>query len=289
MATKKGGLGRGLDALFIENTVSDGAQTVTLPIGDVVPNRKQPRKQFDDDALRELADSIAQHGVLQPLLVRPLPDGTYQLVAGERRWRASHMAGLTEVPVVIRDMDEQEAAELALIENLQREDLNPMEEALGYRTLMDEYGLTQEQTSTVVNKSRPAVANALRLLNLPQAVADLVAAGALSAGHARAVLSVEQKDAQIALAAQAVERGLSVRQVEQMAKAARKPAKPAPDKPRRDSVYDEVEIALKNALGRQVKVVSGGKNGKNGKGGVLQVEFFDEADLKALANKLAEE
>ena len=145
MANKIGGLGRGLDALFAQNTMEDGLTTVTLPLDEIIPNREQPRKQFDEEALADLSASIAQHGVLQPLLVRPLPDGSYQLVAGERRWRASRMAGLTEVPVVIRDMSEQESAELALIENLQREDLNPMEEAIGYRTLMESYGMTRSR------------------------------------------------------------------------------------------------------------------------------------------------
>jgi len=154
MAAKKGGLGKGLEALFAENAMEEAGKTVTLPIGEIVPNRAQPRKQFDDEALAELAESIASHGVLQPLLVRPLTDGSYQLVAGERRWRASRMAGLTEVPVVVREMSDREAAELALIENLQREDLNPMEEAQGYQTLMETYGLTQEEAARVVNKSR---------------------------------------------------------------------------------------------------------------------------------------
>lgn len=280
MAMKKGGLGRGLDALFMQNTIEDG--TTTLPLEEIIPNKEQPRKQFDEDALADLADSIAQHGVLQPLLVRPMPDGSYQLVAGERRFRASRMAGLTEVPVTIRDMDEQEAAELALIENLQREDLNPMEEALGYQTLMDTYGMTQEDTARVVNKSRPAVANALRLLNLPQSVAELVSAGRLSAGHARTVLAFEGAEAQEAAATAAVEKGLSVRELERMAKAAK--AAPKKDKPsvRRDSFYDEVELALRENLGRQVKVTV------TPKGGTLQVEFFDQADLQALVNKLAD-
>ena len=206
MAMKIGGLGKGLDMLLSENSLEDGARTITLPIEEIVPNRDQPRKQFDDEALADLSASIAQHGVLQPLLVRPMPDGSYQLVAGERRWRASRMAGLTEVPVVVRDMNEQEAAELALIENLQREDLNPMEEALGYRTLMETYGMTQEQAAQVVNKSRPAVANALRLLLLPPSVAELVATGALSAGHARTVLAFEGEDARVAAAEAAVKR-----------------------------------------------------------------------------------
>lgn len=278
---KKGGLGKGLDVLFAQNTLEDGASTVTLPLGEIVPNRDQPRKQFDEEALAELSASISQHGVLQPLLVRPMPDGTYQLVAGERRWRASRMAGLTEVPVVVRDMNEQEAAELALIENLQREDLNPMEEARGYQTLMDSYGMTQEQAAQVVNKSRPAVTNALRLLHLPEAVADMVAEGSLSAGHARTVLAFDGEEAQIAAAKAAVEQGLSVRALERMAKS----AKAAPAKPKAPAVkntfYGEVELALRETLGRQVKVAAGRK------GGSLQVEFFDEDDLRALANRLA--
>ncbi len=282
MAKKIGGLGKGLDVLFAQNTLEDGATTVTLPLDEIVPNREQPRKQFDDEALADLSASIAQHGVLQPLLVRPMPDGSYQLVAGERRWRASRMAGLSEVPVVVRDMDEQEAAELALIENLQREDLNPMEEAIGYRTLMESYGMTQEQTAQVVNKSRPAVANALRLLQLPQEVADLVAAGRLSAGHARTVLAFEETAAQISAAHTAVEKGLSVRELERMAKAAKKMPRTPKDANRRDSFYDEVELALKESLGRQVKVTVGTK------GGLLQVEYFDAEDLRHLANKLAE-
>ena len=282
MANKIGGLGRGLDALFAQNTLDDGLSTVTLPLDEIIPNKEQPRKQFDEEALADLSASIAQHGVLQPLLVRPMPDGSYQLVAGERRWRASRMAGLTEVPVVVRDMDEQESAELALIENLQREDLNPMEEAIGYRTLMESYGMTQEQTAQVVNKSRPAVANALRLLQLPEEVADLVAGGKLAAGHARTVLAFEGAEAQIAAANAAVERGLSVRELERMAKAAK--AKPrAPKEPKKqDSFYDEVAIALKETLGRQVKVTVGAK------GGTLQVEFFDAEDLRYLAKKLAD-
>ena len=282
MAMKKGGLGKGLDALFVQNALEDAGQTVTLPIEEVVPNREQPRKQFDEEALAELSASIAQHGVLQPLLVRPMPDGTYQLVAGERRWRASRMAGLTQVPVVIREMQEQEAAELALIENLQREDLNPMEEALGYQTLMESYGMTQEQAAQVVNKSRPAVANALRLLRLPAEVADMVSAGALSAGHARTLLAFEGEEAQVEMAKAAVEKELSVRELERLAKTAKKSVKPvSPAAPRRDSFYDEVEISLREAMGRQVKVHAGAK------GGTLQLEFFDAEDLRTLAKLLA--
>ncbi len=280
MAAKKGGLGKGLDALFGENTLAADGNVTTLRLTEIEPNKDQPRKQFDEEALSELSQSIAQHGVLQPLLVRPMTDGSYQLVAGERRWRAARMAGLVQVPVVIREMTEKEAAELALIENLQRQDLNPMEEAIGYQTLMDTYGLTQEETARVVNKSRPAVANALRLLHLPQGVADLVAAGKLSAGHARTVLafpSAQQEE----VAKQAALTGLSVRQLEKMAKAATKPPKAPAPVSARDSFYNEVELALAQSLGRRVTVTAQGKGGK------LTVEFYDNDDLKALANALA--
>lgn len=282
MATKKGGLGKGLDALFAQNTPETDS-AVSLPLDEIIPNREQPRKQFDEEALADLSASIAQHGVLQPLLVRPMPDGTYQLVAGERRFRASRMAGLTEVPVLIRDMDDRQASELALIENLQRVDLNPMEEARGYQKLMDEYGLTQEDASRVVNKSRPTVANALRLLHLPEEVAALVSDGSLSAGHARAVLAFDAPAVQIEMAHAAVQKGWSVRELERLAKTRRPVAKPAPAPVRREPFYDEVELALKEALGRRVQVAL------KPQGGTLTVEFFDADDLRAIANKLAEQ
>lgn len=281
MAAKKGGLGKGLDALFLENSAEEQGKVVTLRLSEIVPNRAQPRKQFDENALAELAESIAQHGVIQPLLVRPLADGTYQLVAGERRWRASRQAGLTEVPVTVREMTDKEAAQLALIENLQREDLNPMEEANGYRTLMETYALTQEETARVVNKSRPAVANALRLLNLPTAVAGLVESGALSAGAARTVLAFETESEQLAAAEEAVAKGLSVRDLERMAKNAKKEKKePTVTAFAKNSFYSEVELALTEHLGRRVQVVEGKK------GGILQLEFYSEEDLKDLANHL---
>lgn len=279
MAAKKGGLGRGLDALFADNAVEEQGKVVTLRISEIEPNRDQPRKVFDEAALADLAESIAQHGVLQPLLVRPLARGGYQLVAGERRWRASRLAGLTEVPVVVREMSDQEAAELALIENLQRQDLNPMEEALGYRTLMEQYGMTQEDAARAVGKSRPAVANALRLLNLPTEIADLVSSGQLSAGHARAILSFETLSAQTEAAQAAIKQDLSVRALEKMAKASRS-SRPERTVRRRDSLFDEVELVLTEQLGRKVRVVDKGENG------VLQLEFYSKDDLKALANTL---
>lgn len=283
MAQKKGGLGKGLDLLFAENALEDAGKAVTLPIDEVTPNKEQPRKQFDDEALSELSASIAQHGVLQPLLVRPMAGGGYQIVAGERRYRASRMAGLTEIPVVVRELDDRETAELALIENLQREDLNPMEEALGYQTLMQSYGLTQEETAKIVNKSRPAVANALRLLNLPEEVCNLVAAGTLSAGHARAILAFETPAQQIEMADFVIKKDASVREIERLAKAAKKGEKPEKVSAAfsRDSFYDEVELALSEQLGRKVKVVAGEKSG------TLILEFYGKDDLQALANKLA--
>ncbi len=280
MAAKIGGLGKGLDALFAENAVEESGKTVSLKIHEIEPNKNQPRKQFEDGALADLAASIAQHGVLQPLLVRPLPGGTYQLVAGERRWRASRMAGLAEVPVVVRELTEQEAAEIALIENLQRQDLNPMEEADGYRTLMERYGLTQEEVAKAVNKSRPAVANALRLLQLPAELTALVKNGSLSAGHARTLLAFETAEEQAAAAKAAVEQELSVRALEKLAKA----AKAAPKKEgyvRRDSLFDEVELALSEQLGRKVRVVAKGDSG------TLQIDFYGKEDLQALANQVA--
>lgn len=281
MAQKKGGLGKGLELLFAENALEDAGKAVTLPIGEIEPNRDQPRKAFDDAALAELSASIAQHGVLQPLLVRPMTGGGYQIVAGERRYRASRMAGLTELPAVIRELSDKEAAQLALIENLQREDLNPMEEALGYQKLMENYGLTQEETAHIVNKSRPAVANALRLLNLPEEVTAMVADGTLSAGHARAILAFAP-EAQIETAKNAVKSGASVRELERQARAAQREKKtPRATAFRRDSFYDEVELALSEALSRKVRVTVGEKSG------TLSLEFYDREDLQELANRLS--
>lgn len=281
MAQKKGGLGKGLELLFAENALEDAGKAVTLPIGEIEPNREQPRKAFDDAALAELSASIAQHGVLQPLLVRPMSGGGYQIVAGERRYRASRMAGLTELPAVIRELSDKEAAQLALIENLQREDLNPMEEALGYQKLMESYGLTQEETAHIVNKSRPAVANALRLLNLPEEVTVMVADGTLSAGHARAILSFAP-ELQVETAKNAVRSGASVRELERQARAAQREKKtPRATAFRRDSFYDEVELALSEALSRKVRVTVGEKSG------TLSLEFYDREDLQELANRLS--
>lgn len=280
---KRGGLGKGLDAIFAENDTENQNSSIALPLRDIEPNRSQPRKQFDDGALAELADSISQHGILQPLLVRPLVSGGYQIVAGERRWRAARMAGLTEVPAVVREMSDQQVMQLALIENLQREDLTALEEAQGYQMLIESYGLTQEEIAKIVGKSRPAVANALRLLNLPQAVRELVAEGKLSAGHARTLLSMESAQDMLEMAQLTVKHGISVRELEKMVKkflsheTEAEPASPRKKKPR---YFEEVELALNTHLGRKVKV-EGGKNK-----GMLQIEFYGEEDLENLVNSL---
>ena len=284
MAAKKGGLGRGLDALFADNSIEEIASTsaVKLKIMDIEPNRDQPRKIFDEDALAELADSIAKHGVIQPLLVRPMPDGSYQLIAGDRRWRASRMAGLTEVPVVIKELSDDEAMALALIENLQREDLNAIEEAQGIKALMDTLSLTQDEAAERVGKSRPAVANALRLLKLPDSVIALVSDGKLSPGHARALLGFKDEQDIIETADLIIEKGLTVRDVEKLVKKRNKEPKAEKPAARRASYYDEVELALTDFLGRKVKV--GTKPGKES--GVLEIDFFDKDDLTRLADAL---
>lgn len=277
MAKAKGGLGKGLDALFVDNN-TDAASTSVLAISDIEPNRDQPRKQFDPAALADLADSIREYGVLQPLVVRPMTDGSYQLVAGERRWRAARMAGLSEVPVVVRELSDVQTMELALIENLQREDLNVIEEASGYKELMEKFGFTQEQVSAKVGKSRPVVTNALRLLNLPPEVLTMVETGQISAGHARALLAFEDDSAIRLIAKEILKKGLSVRQVELLAKKSRQEKKA----PRQQSAWDnsyfaEVQLALCQCLSRKVKVEGEGNRGR------LVIEFYDEDDLRQIA------
>ena len=282
---KKNGLGKGLDALFIDNSTEDVKSAVKLGINDIEPNRDQPRKTFDDAALSELADSIAMHGVIQPLLVRPISDGGYQLIAGERRWRASRLAGLTEVPVVIREMTDSEAMELALIENLQREDLNPIEEAEGYKLLMDTYSLTQEQAAERVGKSRPAVANAMRLLALPSEVLDLIKEGRISSGHGRTLLGLTDKSMMLKLCKEIEEKQISVRQLESIIKTLNNPKKDKDEKPKkvkRDPYFDECELAIRNELGRKASI-----NVKKGNKGTLEIEFFSKEDLQSILETLA--
>ena len=282
---KKNGLGKGLDALFIDNSTEDAKSAVKLNINDIEPKRDQPRKTFDETALSELADSIALHGVIQPLLVRPISDGGYQLIAGERRWRASRLAGLTEVPVVIREMTDSEAMELALIENLQREDLNPIEEAEGYKLLMDTYSLTQEEAAARVGKSRPAVANTMRLLALPNEVLDLIKEGRISSGHGRTLLGLDDKSVMLKLCEEIEEKQLSVRQLEAIVKSLNAPKKDTEKKAKntkRDPYYDECELAIRNELGRKASI-----NVKKGNKGTLEIEFFSKEDLQSILETLS--
>lgn len=286
MATK-GGLGKGLGALLGEDAVrqdqQQGQGSFLLPISQVQPTVGQPRKRFDEVALQDLSDSIHLHGVIQPLTVRRLGSGYYQIIAGERRWRAAKMAGLKEIPAVVIEADDRKAAELAMIENLQREDLNPIEEASGYKTLIEEYGLTQEEVARQVGKSRPAVTNALRLLELPDPVKQLLEEGRLSAGHARAILSAPGKSLQRSLAQKVVNEGLSVRQTEALAKRMgqedkEKPAKEDPYRIYRDAAAKD----LSARLGRKVNIVQGAKKGK------VELEYYDDNDLNTLLDLLEE-
>lgn len=278
---KKSGLGKGLGALMLENNTDSMVSTSTLNINEITPNKEQPRKTFDETALEELADSIRQHGVLQPLLVRPLTSGGYQLVAGERRWRASRLAELKEVPVIIKELSDTEAMEIAIIENLQREDLNPIEEAEGLQALIDKCGYTQEQVATSVGKSRPAITNALRLLKLPEEVREMAKDGTISAGHARALLAFDNQPMMIECANQIVSKKFTVRDVEKMAKRPATSSTKTKTAQRRDSFYDEVELSLTEALGTKVRVY----NGRNK--GTLEIEFYTLDDLKNIANAIA--
>jgi len=280
---KKSGLGSGLDALFRDDeTPKRGDAETTLPIAKVEPRSDQPRRSFDDAALEELTESVRQYGLIQPITVRPIDNGYYQIIAGERRWRAARAAGLREVPVRILEADDRRAMELALVENLQREDLNPIEEAKGYQTLMQEYGLTQEETAAAVGKSRPTVANALRLLGLSDATLALVEAGTLSAGHARALLPIRDAAVQQEAAQAVVDKRLSVRQTEALAARLAKapaPAAPAPAAVSVDYVR-EVERELESALGRKVHLVDGRKKGR------IELEFYGPEDREKLIENL---
>lgn len=281
MGVKKG-LGRGLGALLDAGMDEPQAENAyrLLPLHKVEPNPDQPRQRFSEEGLQELADSISAHGILQPLTVRETGGGYYQIIAGERRWRAARMAGLTEVPALVVEADDRKAAEMALVENLQRQDLNPAEEAEGYQTLIRDYGLTQEEAARQVGKSRPAVTNALRLLNLCPEVLELVRGGTLSAGHARAIVSLKEESQQRQAAQKAVALGLSVRQTELLCK---KLDKPAPKEKAPTLAVDylaECEKDLTKRLGRKVKIVNGKRKGR------FELEFYGQEDLQALLDAL---
>ena len=282
MAQPKG-LGRGLGALLgdFQEPVLEQSNYRLLPLHKIEPNPEQPRKDFDEEALQELSESIAVHGLIQPLTVRETGSGYYQIIAGERRWRASRMAGLSEVPVVVLEADDCKAMELALIENLQRSDLNCVEEALGYQTLMSGFGLTQEECSPQVGKSRSAVANSLRLLNLPEKVQTMLREGALTAGHARAVLSLKSEKKQLEAAQKIAALGLSVRQAEMLCRNLSQEKQPEPPKAVLPVDYvAECEKSLSRVLGRGVKIVNGKRKGK------FELEFYGQDDLQALLDAL---
>ena len=284
MAKGRGGLGRGLESLFEDAAPSFESDTriETLPLREIEPDPGQPRKTFDDETLAELSASIAEHGILQPIAVRPKPSGGYLIVAGERRWRASRMAGLTEVPVIVKDVTDEQAMELALVENLQREDLDPVEEAAGIRELMTRCDLTQEQAARKLGKSRSALANSLRLLSLPETVLELLKSGFITIGHAKVVLGLPTPELQEEAAQMIADNQLNVRQAEALCKKLAKPAKEPVAAPLPSALPVEVEESLKQALGSEVRVAYHDGKGK------LTVHFYSDDQLKAFANLLGQ-
>ena len=284
MAKGRGGLGRGLESLFEDAAPSFESDTriETLPLREIEPDPGQPRKTFDDETLAELSASIAEHGLLQPIAVRPKPSGGYLIVAGERRWRASRMAGLTEVPVIVKDVTDEQAMELALVENLQREDLDPVEEAAGIRELMTRCNLTQEQAARKLGKSRSALANSLRLLSLPETVLELLKSGFITIGHAKVVLGLPTPELQEEAAQMIADNQLNVRQAEALCKKLAKPAKEPVAAPLPSALPVEVEESLKQVLGSEVRVAYHDGKGK------LTVNFYSDDQLKAFANLLGQ-
>ena len=282
MAKEKRGLGTGLDVLFAANDFDEEeSELLNVPLSKVEPRREQPRERFDEQALQDLADSIAQYGLIQPITVRRLDSGYYQIIAGERRWRAARLAGLSEVPVRVIEADDRRTAELALVENLQRQDLNPMEEARGYLSLMQDYGLTQEEAARSVGRSRPAVANALRLLTLGPELRELVETGLLSAGHARALIPLNNDPRQLDAANEVIARELSVRKTEQLAARLQKEPKPEPEKdPLAVDYAAEVSETLSRTIGRKVRLIEGKKGGR------IEIEYVGADDREALIELL---
>lgn len=283
----KKSLGMGLDALFGDNG-AEGGDTHTLRISEIEPNRKQPRQYFDEAAITELADSIRQHGLIQPIVVRPMEEG-YQIVAGERRWRACRMLGMSEVPVVIKEFSDEETAQIALIENIQRQDLNPVEEAAAYRALMDEYGMTQEALSKAVGKSRSAIANSVRLLNLPDEIVEMLKKGKLSAGQAKAIASADSEEDMLEIAKLAADGKITVRGIEKLAAEKsdkevkeEKPSVPKTAEERSSLSYiTEMQISLEDHLQKKVKITS-----KDGEKGTLTIDFYSKDELTDLADRL---
>lgn len=290
---KKKALGQGLDALFGDNGSEGGEGTQSLRVADIEPNRTQPRQSFDDAAIAELADSIRQHGLIQPIVVRPVGAG-YQIVAGERRWRACRMLGMSEVPAIIKELTDIETAQIALIENIQREDLNPVEEALAYRSLMDDYDMTQEELSKAVGKSRSTIANSVRLLNLPDPIVDMLKKRELSSGQAKALSAADSEEAMLEIAKSAAEGKLTVRDIEKMtAKGGESPAENDASTiaetlgeverefRRNVNFITEMQISLENHLGRKVKIAT-----KDGQQGSITIDFYEQSELSEIADKL---
>lgn len=285
----KKSLGMGLDALFGDNG-AEGGDTHTLRISEIEPNRKQPRQYFDEAAITELADSIRQHGLIQPIVVRPMEEG-YQIVAGERRWRACRMLGMSDVPVIIKDFSDEETAQIALIENIQRQDLNPVEEAAAYRALMDEYGMTQEALSKAVGKSRSSIANSVRLLNLPDEIVEMLKKGKLSAGQAKAIASADSEEDMLEIAKLAADGKITVRGIEKLAaeksdkeksEAEEKRSIPKTAEERAEqSFITEMQISLENHLEKKVQITS-----KDGEKGTLTIDFYSKDELTDLADRL---
>lgn len=289
MAKKK--LGQGMDLLFMDSVEESGKGAQTLRISSIEPNRDQPRTKFDEASIVTLADSIRQHGVLQPLLVRPAENGMYQIVAGERRWRAARMAGVAEVPVVIRELSDKETAQIALVENLQREDLDPIEEAMGYKGLIEDFGMTQNEVAETVGISRSSVTNSLRLLELDGEVRELLRSGEMTVGHAKVILGIEDKEKQKQLAKETVQKGLTVRETEQLVRQAKEEASGSAPKVKikgkeyfeRPAFYGELEIALKEAIGQKVEI----KMGKNGSS-QMKITFSSEEELAGFAKRFSD-
>ena len=283
---KLGGLGMGLDAIFDDNTLEEKESIRHVRLTEVEPNKNQPRKRFDDAEIQTLADSIREHGLIQPITVRTIVDGRYQIVAGERRWRACKMAGVSEIPIIVRELSDEDTAKIALIENVQRADLNPIEEAAAYKQLIEQYGVTQEAIAKMVGKSRSVIANSVRLLNLPEEVQDMLKNDEISVGHAKALAAIEDEETMIEVARKAAEGLLTVRAIERLAAELTKgedvpEAKSDADR-RIINYYTEMEISLHERLGRKVKI-NAGKNGK----GSLVIVFFDKEDLNSIADLLA--
>lgn len=286
---EKKALGQGLDALFGDNTVEDTSGAQTLRMSEIEPNRGQPRQHFDENAITELADSIRQHGLIQPIVVRPINSGGYQIVAGERRWRACRMLGMSEVPAIIREFTDIETAQIALIENIQREDLNPVEEAAAYRTLMDEYSMTQEQLSKAVGKSRSAIANSVRLLNLPEPIIEMLKKRELSTGQAKAIAAADSEEKMIELAKEAASGKLTVRGIEKILSksdgeaSVEKTPSPEEKKEQKQNInfVTEMQISLENHLGKKVRIST-----HDGEKGSITIDFYSQDELSEIADKL---